>query len=301
MKLRIGSRKSKLALIQTEIAIKEIQKKFPEAQCEIIPISTRGDEILDKNLYDIGGKALFLKELEEQLISGSIDIAVHSLKDVPGVIDDRLEIAAILQREDPRDCFISHKYKSIRDLPTGAIIGTSSVRRKAILLAIRPDLKFIPFRGNVQTRLDKLQNNQADATILALAGLKRLDAFDAEYCFPLQTNEMLPAAGQGAICLQTTKQNKDLTNLCQQLSHPASLQTCTAERGFLTYLDASCKTPIAAYAKIEDNKIIANYMLANEAADQIIYKTASCNIAEHKTIGLNIAKNLKTEFTKQSY
>ena len=181
MKIRIGTRKSKLALIQTEMVISELKRNFSELEYEIVPIVTTGDKITNKNLYDIGGKALFLKELEEQLIDKQIDLAVHSLKDVPGVISDKLEIAAVLEREDPRDCFVSFKYKSINELPEGSIVGSSSVRRKVLISKQRPDLELVQFRGNINTRLQKLKNKEVDATILACAGLMRADLFDLDF------------------------------------------------------------------------------------------------------------------------
>ena len=184
MLIRIATRRSRLAVIQTDLVIKKLKNFFPHINCEIVPVITTGDRITDKNLYDIGGKALFLKELEEKLLTGEVDLAIHSLKDVPGILPVGLEIAAVLEREDPRDCLVSYKYKSLNELPNGAIIGTSSVRRKVILQKIRPYLKIIPCRGNIQTRLDKLSSDNApDAIILACGGLKRLGIFDEKHCF----------------------------------------------------------------------------------------------------------------------
>ena len=174
MILRIGTRKSKLALAQTQLVIAAIQKNFPHLECVIIPIITTGDRITDRNLYDIGGKALFLKELEQALLDKQIDIAVHSLKDMPGNLPPLLEIAAVLEREDPRDVFISYNYTSLMELPSKAIVGSSSVRRKLLMNKMRADLEFVMFRGNVDSRLNKVKNSEVTASILAAAGLRRL-------------------------------------------------------------------------------------------------------------------------------
>ena len=264
MKLRIGTRSSKLALIQTEMVVKKIKNFFPDLSYEIIPITTTGDRILDKNLYDIGGKALFLKELEEKLISGEIDMAIHSLKDVPGIIAEGLSIMAMLERDDPRDCFVSLKYNSINNLPEGAIVGTSSVRRKVLLQQQRPDLKIVPFRGNVNTRLKKLQEGKVDAAILACVGLKRAGLFDPNHCFPIAIDQMLPAVGQGVICVEARENNNQIRHICSLINHKSTMQLMQVERQFLSDLDANCDTPLAAYAEFQDGRIVARYMLSDE-------------------------------------
>lgn len=265
MLIKIATRKSKLALIQTNLFITQLEKYFPHIKYEILPLVTSGDKITDKNLYDIGGKALFLKELEEKLLTGEADLAVHSLKDVPGILPKEFEIAAVLKREDPRDCFVSYKYKSLDELPKGAIIGSSSVRRKVILQKIRPDLKIIQLRGNVQTRLDKLsKKNELDAIILACAGLKRLEIFNENYCFPLNIDTMIPSAGQGIIAIEKRVDNQKMTEICNKINHIPTWYLSQAERAFLAYFDASCKTPIASYAKyIDEANIEVNYMYGN--------------------------------------
>ncbi len=294
MRIRIGTRKSKLALEQTQIALEHIKKHMPQLECVIVPIITSGDKIQDKNLYDIGGKALFLKELEEQLLNNKIDLAVHSLKDVPGIVEEGLEIVAVFERDDPRDCFVSYKYKSIADLPEGAVIGTSSVRRKIILQNIRPDLRFTEFRGNVNTRLQKIKSGNVDATILAMAGLKRLGLFDESFCKPIKESEMLPAAGQGMIALQIRKDDSDLSELCKRINHHESWFLSLAERGFLGYLDASCRTPMAACAQYDnDGNIIANYMLADDDGSDVRYTKKECALEDAHHIGILAAKELK--------
>lgn len=274
MHIRIGTRKSKLALIQTEICINKIKEIYPDISYEVIPITTTGDHITDKNLYDIGGKALFLKELEEALLANKIDIAVHSLKDVPGIVPETFNIAAVLEREDPRDVFISTKYKTIQDLPQGAIIGTSSVRRKVIMQQIRPDLKYVPFRGNVNTRLAKLERGEVDATILAMAGIKRLGIYDANICHPLEPDLMLPACGQGVIAIEIRANDQNMQDLCSKINHVKTYHLIIAERSFLKEADASCDTPIAAYATyLPDGRIEARYMMSNIQGSDIRYTT----------------------------
>ena len=297
MQIKIGTRKSKLALIQTEIVIQELKKYYPEMEYIIVPVTTTGDKILDKNLYDIGGKALFLKELEEKLLDNTIDIAVHSLKDVPGILPLGLEILAVLEREDYRDCFVSFKYKSIEEMPQGATIGTSSVRRKVIIEQMRPDLEIVSFRGNVNSRLEKLRDGLVDATILACAGLIRLDLFDRTYCYPIDESVMLPAVGQGVICIEGRKDDDKIRNICQQVNHQLTYYISKAERGILTYLDASCRTPIAGLSYIKDSQLYGKYMLADEDGSQVRYHTIVTDIENSEVVGAwageELAKLLK--------
>ena len=293
MKIRIGTRKSKLALIQTDMVIRQLQNKVPDIECEIVPIVTTGDQITNKNLYDIGGKALFLKELEEQLIDNKIDVAVHSLKDVPGIMPDELKIVAVLERTDPRDCFVSFKYKSIDELPKNAVIGSSSVRRKVIIHQKRPDLKLVQFRGNINTRMRKLKDEEVDATILACAGLHRGGLFDLDFCYPIDFNEMLPAAGQGIISLETRAGDIKTQEICQLINHEPTWHLAQAERSFMTHLDASCRTPMSAYACYEGERVKAQYMLSDIDGQNIQYVTKLCDIKDVSQIGVEAAKELQ--------
>lgn len=293
MRIRIGTRKSHLALIQTNLVIDRIKDFFPDIECQIIPIITTGDMITDKNLYDIGGKALFLKELEEQLLDNKIDIAVHSLKDVPGILPEGLFIASVLERSDPRDCFVSFKYKSIDELPKGAIVGTSSVRRKVLLKKMRPDLELVQFRGNINTRLQKLKDGQADATILAAAGLKRAGLFDASYCSLIDVDKILPAAGQGIIALEIRDDNKDMLDICKKINHLPTWQISEAERGLLSYLDASCRTPLSAYAEFDEfGKIRGRYMMSDIDGTDVRYHEEFGDAPSASNMGINAAKIL---------
>ncbi len=297
MPIRIATRRSKLALIQTDLVIKKLKECFPNINCEIVPVITTGDKITDRNLYDIGGKALFLKELEEKLLTGEVDLAIHSLKDVPGILPLGLEIAAVLDREDPRDCLVSYKYKSLNELPNGAIIGTSSVRRKVILQKIRPDLKIIPCRGNIQTRLDKLSGNNApDAIILACVGLKRLGIFDEKYCFALTVDEMIPSAGQGTIAIEKRSDNQKINDICKKINHLPSWYLSQAEREFLAYFDASCKTPIAAYAEyIDKSTIKARYMYGDFEGKCLEFHTETGDKIRGKEIAIKAAKIIEAK------
>ncbi len=224
------------------------QALVPEA-AEICVINTTGDQILDRPLAEAGGKGLFTKEIEEALLDGRIDLAVHSMKDMPTVLPDGLDVPCLLEREDPRDVFISPKAAALWDLPDGAVVGTASLRRQAQILRRRPDLKVVNFRGNVQTRLRKIEAGEADATLLALAGLKRLGLTEAATAvIPLE--DMLPAVAQGAIGIECRAGDDRILEYLAALNHAAT-QTCiAAERAMLAVLDGSCRTPIAGLAQL---------------------------------------------------
>ena len=296
MKIKIGTRKSNLALIQTQIVIGKIKEHFPEYECIIVPIITTGDQITDCNLYDIGGKALFLKEIEEQLLNNQIDIAVHSLKDVPGNLPLGLEIKAVLEREDARDCFVSFKYKSIAEMPIGSVIGSSSVRRKVIINNIRPDIEVIQFRGNIHTRLNKLYEQQIDATILACAGLNRAELFDQSYCNPIDYLDMIPSAGQGTIGIEIRSDSHIGHLICNKLNHKPTWLASQIERDFLSYLDASCRTPMSAYARIENNMMKASFLLSNISGSQMEYLESIHSLEEVAELGIKSAEKLKKLF-----
>lgn len=253
LSIRIGTRGSQLALVQAhEVKDRLIRAHdhLSEDKIEIIVMSTRGDRITDRALADIGGKGLFTEEIEAALRDGQIDIAVHSLKDMPTSLPEGLELACILQREDARDAFISAKASSLQDMPAGAIIGSASLRRQAQTLALRPDVKVETFRGNVQSRLKKLDENIVDATYLAMAGLNRLGLKDSRI-HPMETPDFLPAVAQGAICIEIASHNEAARILLQPLNHHDTEICVTAERTMLKILDGSCRTPIAGYATVD--------------------------------------------------
>jgi len=292
MLIRIGTRKSKLAKIQTELVIQEIKKHYPQANCQIVPMVTSGDLIADKNLYDVGGKALFLKELESALLQGKIDIAVHSLKDVPGRLPPNLTIEAVLPREDPRDVLVSHKFSSLEELPDKSTIGTSALRRKILLNHIRPDLNIIPLRGNVDSRLKKLAASDLDAIIVAAAGLKRLGLFDDSYCSPISTTQLIPAVGQGVIAVEIIADNQKMLELCHKINHHPTWQIIEAERAFIEYLDADCKTPIAAYAQNHEDNIAINFMMSDFTGSYLLFHKTSGNIKDGKKLAVEAAKEM---------
>lgn len=254
--LRIGSRGSPLALAQAH----EVQSRLAAAcgiaaeRIEIRTIRTTGDAIQDRPLATAGGKGLFTKEIEEALLAQSIDLAVHSSKDMPTVLPDGLLLDAFLPREDPRDAFISRKAKSLRDLPHGAVIGTASLRRQAMVKRLRPDLKVATLRGNVETRLRKLDAGEADATLLAVAGLKRLGLLAAATMI-LDPDEFLPAVGQGAIAIETRADDERTRALVVKINDADTATALAAERAFLAVLDGSCRTPIGGHARVSDGVV----------------------------------------------
>ncbi len=255
-KIRIGTRGSPLALAQArEVMTKLAQAhKLAEGACELVIIKTTGDGIVDRPLSEEGGKGLFTKEIEEALIAGAIDLAVHSMKDMSTVLPRGLAIGAALKREDPRDAFISLKYASLAEVPDGAMIGTSSLRRQAQVLHRRPDLKIAPLRGNVETRLKKLAEGHADATFLACAGLNRL-GLAAHIREPVSTEVMLPAVAQGAIAIEIRADDTDTAQLIASLNDAATALCTAAERAFLAKLDGSCRTPIAGLAELREGML----------------------------------------------
>ena len=252
--IRIGTRASKLARAQAEMVRDALAKAAPDATFELVAMTTAGDRELHKKLSDWGYKGLFTKELEDLLLNGEIDLAVHSMKDMPSVLPDGLIIAGMLERADVRDAWVSPHYASLKDVPQGATIGTSSARRRAQVLHVRPDLRVVEFRGNVETRLRKLDEKIAEATFLASAGLTRLDL--TQHIRELVSPEiMLPAAAQGAIGIECRATRADIVALIEAISHAPTMQCLAAERAFLAELDGSCRTPIAGLAVLENGTI----------------------------------------------
>ena len=254
--VRIGTRGSPLALAQAHEVRDRIAKAhgLPQDAISITIIKTVGDQVLDRPLSEIGGKGLFTKEIEEALLANEIDVAVHSMKDMQTALPDGLGIGAVLPREDVRDAFISLKYQSLDDIPKGSVVGTSSLRRQAQLLNVRPDLQVVGFRGNVQTRLKKLQDGVAEATFLAVAGLNRLGMSD-RITSPIAIDRMLPAVAQGAIGLEIRANDEATADVIAPLNDAATALAVTAERAFLTRLEGSCRTPIAGHAYLEGGQL----------------------------------------------
>lgn len=264
---------------------------LPEAAVTIHVIKTTGDRVLDRPLSEIGGKGLFTKEIEEALLANDIDVAVHSMKDMQTVLPDGLVIGAVLPREDPRDAFISLKHKTLAALPQNAIVGTSSLRRKAQVLHVRPDLKVIDFRGNVQTRLRKLEDGLADATFLAVAGLKRLGLRE-RITSEVPIDQMLPAVAQGVIGLEIRAGDEPIASLVAQLNDAASAHAIAAERAFLARLEGSCRTPIAGHAVISGGVVDFRGQLLSPDGTQCYEVSRKGGVDDARALGLAAADDI---------
>jgi len=292
--LRIGTRGSPLALVQARMVRTRLAAAagLEEGAIELVVIRTTGDTIQDRPLAEEGGKGLFTKEIEEALLDERVDLAVHSAKDMPTILPAGLVLAACLEREDPRDVFISRKAHLLSDLPPGASLGTASLRRQAIAKRARPDLRVLPLRGNVETRLRKLDAGEVDATILALAGLKRLDLADQATAI-MSIEEFLPAVGQGAIGIETREDNKSVRDILVRVDHVDTSTAVACERAFLGALDGSCKTPIAGHATVSAGAVQFRGLIARPdggAAHDIVGTGARKDAA---TIGAEAGRELK--------
>ncbi len=293
--LKIGTRGSKLALAQAyEVRglLASVHDHLNEDNIDIIVMSTRGDRVQDRNLSEIGGKGLFTEEIEQALYVGEIDIAVHSLKDMPTKLPDGLELACYLEREDVRDAFLSGKASTLMDLPQGAIVGTSSLRRKAQALTLRPDLEIVNFRGNVQTRLKKLDDGVADATFLAMAGLNRL-AIEDPRISAIEPSGMLPAVAQGAITIEIAHSNDSMRALLQPLNHKETELRVRAERTMLDILDGSCRTPIAGLATIEGDTLTLRGRVLSEDGKTDHFDQISGDKYSPEALGEELGQKIK--------
>ncbi len=289
--VKIGTRSSKLALWQTNFIANELQKKYPNLKIEIINIKTTGDKILDSPLSKIGGKGLFTKEIEIQMLEKKIDLAVHSLKDVPSELDENFSTAAVTKRFDPFDAFVSNKFKSFGELPDNALIGTSSLRRRAQLLKINPNLKIENLRGNVDTRLKKLDEGNFDAIILAAAGLKRL-GYENRITEILSPEKILPAVGQGALAIEILSSNFEIRELVKFLDDEKSHIETNAERGFLKIVGGGCQVPIGVFSKIFDNKISVEAIISSVDGKIFVREKIVGEICDAVKIGENLAKKM---------
>lgn len=292
--VKIGTRGSPLALAQAHETRARLAAATgrPESEFEIVVIKTSGDMILDRPLSEVGGKGLFTKEIETALLDGSIDLAVHSSKDMPTQLPDGLFISAFLPREDVRDAFLSPAAKSLAELPAGAKVGTSSLRRRAMVKRLRPDLEVVEFRGNVQTRLKKLGDGVADATLLAYAGLRRLGQ-EAVVTSLIATEDFLPAVGQGAICIES-RVGDDATNaMIAKIHHAETAVALTLERAFLAELDGSCRTPIAGLARVDGDTVRFEGLILRPDGSEAHAITRSGPIAEAEALGRDAGRELK--------
>jgi len=280
--LRLGTRKSKLALAQSNMIKAEIERMRPDCTVELVKITTKGDKILNVPLAKVGGKGLFVKEIEEALFDGRIDFAVHSLKDVPAELPEGLEVSIFPRREDPRDALIDRKGRSLQGLPPGSRVGTSSLRRMAQLRAMRPDIKIKPLRGNLDTRLKKLDDGEFDAIILAAAGLRRMD-LSRRITEVLDPSILLPAVGQGALGIEFRSGDERTIEVLAPLSHQETALCVKAERAFLACLGGGCQVPIGALAHVVDGgNLKIEGMVGHEDGSHIIRmdRTGSCHEPE---------------------
>ena len=292
--LRLGTRGSPLALAQARAVRQALAAAhgFDLERIELNVIHTTGDRIQDRPLAEVGGKGLFTKEIEEALAAGAIDLAVHSSKDMPTALPDGLVLSAFMQREDPRDVFISPRAKSIAELPRGALVGTASLRRQAMVKRQRPDLIVVPLRGNVETRLRKLNEGVADATLLALAGLKRLGLADAATAV-LDVDEFLPAVGQGAIGIETRHGDSRTRELLAAINHADTAIAIVAERAFLAVLDGSCRTPIAGHATLSAGRLHFRGMIVKPDGSEMFETTRDGDARDADKLGADAGGELK--------
>jgi hydroxymethylbilane synthase len=272
-KIVVGSRKSNLAMTQTRWVIEQLKKAGVENEFEIKEIMTKGDRILDRTLSKIGGKGVFIKEIEKAMYDKEIDFAVHSMKDMPSVMPEGLDITCIPVREDNRDAFISKNNETFEELPEGAIIGTSSLRRAAQLQAARPDIKIQWIRGNIETRLRKLREENFDAIILAASGLKRVGLSDDVVTEYLNPEICVPAVGQGALAIESREDDEEIRDILSKISDAYTTRTVSAERTFLRLLDGGCQVPIGGYAELDEDEVILTAFVGTPDGSTILKET----------------------------
>jgi hydroxymethylbilane synthase len=292
--IRIATRKSPLAMWQAEHVSAELKKAHSGLKIEILGMSTQGDKILDTPLAKIGGKGLFVKELEVAMLDGRADIAVHSMKDVPVELPDGLHLSTILEREDPRDAFVSNTYKTLDELPKGARVGTSSLRRECQLVQSRPDLQILPLRGNVNTRLRKLDEGEYDAIILASAGLKRL-GFHDRITAEISAESSLPAIGQGAVGIECRIDDARINELLALLNHIETAYCVRAERAMNNRLEGGCQVPIAGFALLENNALWLRGLVGKVDGSEIIRAESKGRPDEAEAMGFGLADLLLSQ------
>jgi len=291
MILRIGTRGSKLALTQSQWVKGRIESAHPGVVVELVRITTTGDRIQRPPLSEVGGKGLFIKEIEEALLRKEVDLGVHSMKDVPAGLPEGLEISVFPQREDQRDAFVSEKFRSIEELPHGSSVGTSSLRRASQVLHLRPDLRVIPIRGNVDTRLRKLESGQFDALILASAGLRRL-GLSHRISQMLSIDLSLPAIGQGVLGLEVRKSDHVVRDLIGFLNHVETELTVRAERAFLKELEGGCQVPLAGYGKLDGDTLELEGMVAELDGSVLIRDKLFGPKEKPEELGVKLARNI---------
>lgn len=292
--LIIGTRQSLLALWQSNHIASLLRKQYPDCQVTLKKIVTKGDRILDVPLAQIGGKGLFTKEIETELLDGTVDLAVHSLKDMPTVLPEGLCLTAITTRANVGDAFVSNKYASFSELPQGAVLGTSSLRRKAQLLAVRPDLKIVDLRGNVDTRLRKLDEGQMDAIILAAAGLERLGHADRIREI-IPTTVCLPAVGQGALAIECRSDNKEVREMLAFLNDLPTKQATDAERAFLGLIEGGCQVPIGVHAEVENDNVKIEAVIASLDGSKVLRNNITGPAVNAADLGRKLGQQMLAE------
>jgi len=298
LRIRIGTRKSKLALWQANYIADQLKKHFPDLEVELVKIVTKGDKILDVPLAKVGGKGLFVKEIEEAMLRNEIDIAVHSLKDVPTYFPEGLGLVAITEREDPRDAFLSVKYNSIEDMPEGAVLGTSSLRRKAQIMMKRKDIRIEDLRGNVDTRIRKLEEGQYDGIILAYAGLKRL-GLEGKVRQILQPDYMIPAVAQGFLGIEARLDDEKTREIVSVLNHRESEIRAKAERAFLKTLEGGCQVPLAGYSEIVNGKLKITGFVSDLTGDRVFRDSMEGSLEDAESLGVKLAEKLLSDGAKE--
>lgn len=296
--LIIGTRQSLLALWQSNHIASLLRKQYPDCQVSLKKIVTKGDRILDVPLAQIGGKGLFTKEIETELLDGTVDLAVHSLKDMPTVLPEGLCLTAITTRANVGDAFVSNKYASFSELPQGAVLGTSSLRRKAQLLAVRPDLKIVDLRGNVDTRLRKLDEGQMDAIILAAAGLERLGHADRIREI-IPTTVCLPAVGQGALAIECRSDNKEVREMLAFLNDLPTKQATDAERAFLGLIEGGCQVPIGVHAEVENDNVKIEAVIASLDGSKVLRNNITGPAVNAADLGRKLGQQMLAEGGEQ--
>jgi len=289
--LRIGTRGSALALWQAEWVKTRLEALWPELQVELVPIRTSGDKIQDVSLATLGGKGLFVKEIEDALLAGTVDLAVHSVKDLPGDFPEGLTLSVVPEREDARDVLITKHGETLTELPTGTRVGTSSLRRQALLLHLHPGLRIEMLRGNVDTRLRKQREGIVDATVLAAAGLKRL-GLTPEHSYALDDLVFLPAIGQGALGIETRVNDEVVLAFVEPLNHEATAMAVSAERAFLRRMGGSCRTPLAAKGTVRDGLVHLTALIASPDGKHLIRGEQEGPTISTEQIGTTLAERL---------
>ena len=296
MKLVVGTRGSNLALVQTNWVVDQLKKENPGVEFEVKIIKTKGDLIKDLPLDKIGDKGLFVKEIEKSLLDGEIDMAVHSMKDMPSYLPEGLKFAHSPKREDPRDVLVLKEgYNDINDLPKGAKIGTGSKRRTYQLLKYRPDLEIVPIRGNIDTRIRKIEDENLDGIVLAAAGLNRA-GLNHHISYHLPVDIMIPAPAQGALALEIREDDSNMEKIISHIKDEMTEIQVAAERGFLRGVNGSCHIPMGAYCEIKDNKLNLSGLYGDEEGNKLVIKSITGAIEEAEKIGFELAKNILKEY-----